>query len=628
MKLIRLSVKGEYGCHYDFTERNVILGDNNSGKSTFLKLILYCLGAPIKTFIDEISKMNWCDSVSLDIEFKNGKKARILRKLPASDAIVVTPIKNNEDLVNDEINALSVQEFSDYLLDSEGYARDKITYSKDKTATFRFYFLLRAIYVDQDTQAQSILSDLDMGRDYFTSQPIIKKTIIEKLLGKDNSELQRIRLEIQALTRAQTEMSDRISFLTEEQGEIQSQYELLPSKVRQELEDISAEKKILSQQEYKKIAAVKAVNDTQNVELRINLQHKLNGLYEQLRTLTLEIKDVDEVIESLNEDLTLLKYKVAAKDILEEMPILFCPNCLSPLPKEKVNEGLCDNCHKKTIEEQIINSATLKKTIADSILEAQEIKQVKNNELAAVKHKIDSIQRELRDLQIQELEKREEENNLIYQAIAEIKKRLEHLLQREHILKRYLSVTKELEKLKSQRKNNSSKLTELKDELLKADTQAALSMQHYSQFIKNFRKYLNAMFDEVAVCELDENYMPVIDNTKMSAVSSASLKVAIRLAYVLALLNESIGSDVETSHLGFLLLDSPKDKDLDNYRFDKYLQMIDSECCGQIIVTGSLSDEELYKNNLKQAKYFEPLRTNAKLLKKQEPTITLSEPNP
>lgn len=616
MKLISLNVKGEYGCHYDFTERNVILGDNNSGKSTFLKLILYCLGAPIKTFIDEINKMNWCDSVSLDVEFKSGKKVRILRKLPSSDAIVITPIKENEDLVNDEINALSVQEFSDYLLDNEGYTCDKITYSKDKTATFRFYFLLRAVYVDQDTQAQSVLSDLDMGRDYFTSQPIIKKTIIEKLLGKDNSELQRIRLEIQTLTRSQTEMSDRISFLTEEQSEIQSEHEINPRKVRQELDDISAEKKTLSQQEYKKIAAVKAVNDTQSTELRISLQHKLNGLYDQLRVLTLEIKDIDEVIESLNNDLVLLNYKVAAKDILEEMPILFCPNCLSPLSEEVVNRGLCENCHKKTIEEQIINSATLKKTIADSILEAQEIKQVKHNEIAAVKGKIDNIQREIREAQIQEFEKREEENDLVYQAIAEIKKRLEYLLQREHVLKRYLSVLKELEKLKSQRKDNSAKLTALRDELLKADTQAALSMQHYSQFIKNFRKYLNAMFDEVVSCELDENYMPIIDNTKISSVSSASLKVAIRLAYVLALLNESIDSKIESSHLGILLLDSPKDKDLDNYRFDKYLQTIDNECCGQIIITGSLSDEDLYKSNLKKATYFEALRTTSKLLKK------------
>jgi uncharacterized protein VirK/YbjX len=125
-------------------------------------------------------------------------------------------------MVNEEIIAFSTTEFSDYLLENEGYSVDKITYSKDRTASFRFYFLLRAIYVDQDTSAQSILSDLDMGHDYFTSQPTIKKSIIEKLLGKDNSELQRIRLEIQNLTKLHTEMTERISFLSTESEEIES----------------------------------------------------------------------------------------------------------------------------------------------------------------------------------------------------------------------------------------------------------------------------------------------------------------------------------------------------------------------------------------------------------------------
>ena len=156
MKLIKLCVKGKYGCEYKFDKINVILGDNNTGKSTFLKLILYALGAPIKSFIDEISKQNLSDNVSLDIEFKTGKKIRILRKLPISDAIIVTPIKNNDEMVNEEIIAFSSTEFSDYLLENEGYSVDKITYSKDRTASFRFYFLLRAIYVDQDTSAQSI----------------------------------------------------------------------------------------------------------------------------------------------------------------------------------------------------------------------------------------------------------------------------------------------------------------------------------------------------------------------------------------------------------------------------------------------------------------------------------------
>lgn len=615
MKLIKLKVNGEYGCEYKFEKISVILGDNNTGKSTFLKLILYCLGAPIKSFIDEISKMNLCDSVSLDVEFKNGKSVRILRNLPSSDAIVVTPIKDHKNIVNDEIVAFSAAEFSDYLLENEGYSIDKITYSKDKTAAFRFYFLLRALYVDQDTTAQSILSDLDMGHDYFTSQPTIKKSIIEKLLGKDNSELQRIRLEIQNLSRTYTELSERISFLSTEQQEIKNSNDLDDKKISEELTEIETEKAKLVSQEYQKVAAVKAVNDLQHTEDSIAKQKKLNELYEQQQILALELKDIRDVIKALTDDVALLKYKVAAKDILEELPILFCPNCLSELSEEAVKHGLCENCHKKTVEEKVINNATIKKTMLDSITEAKEIEQLKVNALSQIKKDIDTLQTEIREESRRILEKNNQSNNLIYQAVLEIKKRLEYLLKREHLLKKYNSISRNIEKLKMERKGVSGQLSELKEELLRVDNKASLSMQHFDLFKRNFIKYLSCMFEEVAICDLDENYMPIIDNTKINAVASASLKVAVRLSYVLALFNESL-EDTVPSHLGILLLDSPKDKDLDNYRFEKYLQILNNECSGQIIITGSISDEELYKNNLTNAMFFNPLRTHEKLLRK------------
>lgn len=615
MKLIKLKVNGEYGCEYQFDKISVILGDNNTGKSTFLKLILYCLGAPIKSFIDEISKMNLCDSVSLDIEFKNGKSVRVLRNLPISDAIVVTPIKNSEDLVNDEIVAFSTSEFSDFLLENEGYSIDKITYSKDKTASFRFYFLLRALYVDQDTTAQSILSDLDMGHDYFTSQPTIKKSIIEKLLGKDNSELQRIRLEIQNLSKTYAELTDRISFLSDEQQEIKKSNELEEKRIDDELSEIKSEKEALASQEYQKVATVKAVNDVQHTEDTIAKQRKLNDLYEQQQIITLELKDIRDVIKSLTDDIALLKYKVAAKDILEELPILYCPNCLSELSEEALKHGLCENCHKKTIEEKVINNATIKKTMLDSISEAKEIEQLKVNALLQIKKDIATLQNEIREENRQVLEKNDLANNLIYQAVFEIKKRLEYLLKREHLLKKYKTITYELERLRTERKNISGQLADLKEELLKVDNKASLSMQHFDLFKRNFVKYLNCMFDEVSTCDLDENYMPIIDNTKIGAVASASLKVAIRLSYVLALFNESL-EDNSPSHLGILLLDSPKDKDLDNYRFEKYLQSVNAECSGQIVITGSISDEDIYKKNLSTATFFDPLRTHEKLLRK------------
>ena len=47
------------------------------------------------------------------------------------------------------------------------------------------------------------------------------------------------------------------------------------------------------------------------------------------------------------------------------------------------------------------------------------------------------------------------------------------------------------------------------------------------------------------------------------------------------------------------------------------LKTIDKECAGQIIITGSFGDNELYLKNLKNARFFDTLTTNNKLLKKQ-----------
>lgn len=76
--------------------------------------------------------------------------------------------------------------------------------------------------------------------------------------------------------------------------------------------------------------------------------------------------------------------------------------------------------------------------------------------------------------------------------------------------------------------------------------------------------------------------------------------------------------DITSRDIGFLLLDSPKDKDLDDYRFEKYLELINMESNtsqGQIFITGSLSDKELYYNKLSNAHFFEELTTESKLLK-------------
>ena len=52
MKIFDLNVNGELTLNCDFNDKNILLGENNTGKSTFVKLLLYALGVNINNFIE------------------------------------------------------------------------------------------------------------------------------------------------------------------------------------------------------------------------------------------------------------------------------------------------------------------------------------------------------------------------------------------------------------------------------------------------------------------------------------------------------------------------------------------------------------------------------------------------
>ena len=74
MRIFNLNVSGDLTLNAEFKEKNILLGENNTGKSTFVKLLLYSLGVNINNFIDEIAKDNKCNSVSIAIQTKSNNK--------------------------------------------------------------------------------------------------------------------------------------------------------------------------------------------------------------------------------------------------------------------------------------------------------------------------------------------------------------------------------------------------------------------------------------------------------------------------------------------------------------------------------------------------------------------------
>ena len=77
-----LKVTGECYLEYKFGATNILLGENGTGKSTFVKLLLYILGVDIPDFIDEITKYRLCDWACAEITTKSKNQFKIMRKLP------------------------------------------------------------------------------------------------------------------------------------------------------------------------------------------------------------------------------------------------------------------------------------------------------------------------------------------------------------------------------------------------------------------------------------------------------------------------------------------------------------------------------------------------------------------
>ncbi len=123
----------------------------------------------------------------------------------------------------------------------------------------------------------------------------------------------------------------------------------------------------------------------------------------------------------------------------------------------------------------------------------------------------------------------------------------------------------------------------------------------------------NEIYETTKKIDFDSLLMPLVDDSTIREISSASEKVVLRLLYLLGLLSSS--QDSQFNHPGFLILDSPRDKDLDYSNYEKLVEIIQKISVGQIIMTASIDDSELFPANV-----IDRLSKPEKLLKKQDET--------
>lgn len=615
-----LKVTGEYYLEYTFGATNILLGENGTGKSTFVKLLLYILGVDIPDFIDEISKYRFCDWVCAEITTKTNNKFRIMRKLPYADMIMVTPYENGMPN-DDDILILNLEDYSNFLLDEEQYSKEKIGYGNGQQASFRYRFILRTAVVDQTTPHGKILASLGgSGNDYISNQGLINKAIIEEILKRNNSEEKRIRLELKSKEKERTSLRAKESLYKELLNEYSNADEKYPKRidvVDKEMNQILQEKDNLSTQQYRTLVKLEHISDKNTEKEIVALRAELNKLKEKQTKAKLEMLDIEDVLKKLHAELKDLKSNIAATTILKDIPVTICPVCLSELNEMEIESGLCHNCKEHSKEDILEKVAIYKKMVEDSIKEAKSLIEQNDVLLKDVNDEIREKTKKLNVLQEKYLNKLEEIKEPLECLIQEIKDKIDVVTGRYYRLSELRKNLVEKNRLTSEKDRLTQEIKILREELEEASKKSSNDILIFEKWKILYEDIFKEIFSQTCSVSISsEDYMPIINDNTMNRISSESMKLVARLSYVLSLykLQSYLENDIVNS-VGLVMFDSPKDKDLDNDKYRKFLKIVADNSEGQVFLTGSVMEREIYEEAFDKGCFFNFLTEDDRLLK-------------
>jgi DNA repair exonuclease SbcCD ATPase subunit len=605
MILKRIAVKGEKGLTVNFGKINYILGENATGKTTLIKLILYSLGTKVDSFIDEISKENLSDHVELDVELKSGNVYRFIRKLPHSETILVVPLNEFNELIEENVEIKNLEEFSDMILIEEGYGTQEIPYGNNNKANMRYYFMLRAVTADQDTPAYKVLADLGGStRNYINNQSLIKKAIIEALLGKENTEVQKARLKLQKLFKERSSLLSKIQIMGEvSSSNILSKEEFSKilklknkDKILEKIAEINNEKNKLSSKHSKYISKLGTSNSKINDKVSMELSRKISNARQDLNQLILQRDDITNVSQTITAEIEKLKKMIIARQVITLIPVEVCPVCLQKMAETTSSGDHCSYCKNEIDNNDLERISQYKRMLEESLFEANKVREELLNQINIAEQNKKNLDKKMEKMKEKFINEQMEKNTPIENLIESVKDRVEKLTKEEQVLEVHLGYLNAINELKFEKNRLEFEINTLKDELEQLEKSIYYSdVDKLDSWQKIFKEELNCVFGTKMEVSLDSGYTPIIDEVNIKNISSASLKVAARLTYITSLFH--LQEVIDINHLGFVLLDSPKDKDLDMDKYGRFLEILEKSNNGQIILTGSIKEMDLYNRD-------------------------------
>lgn len=353
---------------------NIIRGANSSGKSTITHLLFYGLGGDYTQFVTEARR---CSRVMVEVEMD---KATLTLSRPIEkddDGRVLTQrgmtiywgsldeaLTGTCELTSCGYKtSANKRSFSNVLFEAMGMP----IVQGDSNITM--HQLLRLLYIDQESPTSSLFY-----YEQFDNQTT-RETVADLLLGIFDEQLYAAKMRQKELESSISEVKVDIRSLENSLSPQQRSTEFIKGLIDErskEIDRLSGEVVRLRRGEE---TAKQKKSQTEQLKAEVRrLEKEIDHAEEEIDLLEHDIEDTEMFIAELSRKQLALSHSIDTRKILGSLQLEYCPECLSPLPKD-VPDGTCHLCKQKvesksgiTQAKRLISELTFQKQESEAIL--------------------------------------------------------------------------------------------------------------------------------------------------------------------------------------------------------------------------------------------------------------------
>ncbi len=389
-RLVIVSTKGAIA--YDEMFRhgvNIIRGDNASGKSTIINFLFYALGGDFTNWTSESER---CNAVLIEIS--------------VNDAVVT--LRRNISKAHHQPMQIFYGKIDEATSHSdEGWMRFGYKSSTEKESfsvalfcamsipevktqseeSITMHQLLRLIYIDQLSPTESLF------RFERFDPPLMKQTIAEVLLGVYDDDLYQLRIRENAVKRTNISKAQLLKSMQEVFESFDSNNSLLDTlssieRTKNQLVRVDNEIVSMRKEQSLKRKGRKRLPIENLISELTQAKARLASLQDQASAYEFDLADSKQFIQTLNERSKSLEDSLFTRNVVGELPIQFCPQCLNTLP-ENVAVGHCTLCSQPlNSDAEKTEAKKLKQVIEFQIRESSNLLERKSKLLQEIKYNL------------------------------------------------------------------------------------------------------------------------------------------------------------------------------------------------------------------------------------------------